>query len=161
METIRAFIAIDIPPLAIKKIIKAQNQFKPLGLDANWIKPENIHLTLRFLGNITSRQIYEITPRLSEIADETHKFKIYMGHIGAFPNLNRPKVLWVGLKNSDRSLEILQKKIKKQIQTIGFKPNKKKITPHLTFARIKFLRTEESLKKKFNYFQTSAKMQLE
>ena len=151
-EKICAFVAIGLPPFVIKKITEVQNQFKSLDLDIAWVKPENVHLTLRFLGNITTWQISEITLRLAEIAGKSSKFEISLTHLGVFPNLNHPKVLWVGLENSENYLEILQKKVAEQIQTIGFEPETKNFRPHLTFARMKSPRGKESLKQKLQSF---------
>ncbi|MFQ5673580.1 MAG: RNA 2',3'-cyclic phosphodiesterase [Nitrospinales bacterium] len=146
-QTIRAFIAIDPPPPVIQTIAEIQDRFKTLGLDASWVKPKNIHLTLRFLGNISPQQISEIKLRLAETASEASAFEFSLSHIGVFPNLKRPRVLWVGLENPDNSLEALQKKVDGQIQALGFPPESKQSVPHLTLARIKSRRNTDGLRR--------------
>jgi len=147
LQTVRAFVAIDPPPPAIQTIAGIQDQCKTLGLDASWVKAKNIHLTLRFLGNISPRQVSEIKLRLTEIAGQTSAFEFSLSRLGVFPNLQRPRVLWVGLESSGHSLEALQKKINGQMQALGFPPATKQSVPHLTLARIKSPRNTDGLRR--------------
>lgn len=136
MPTVRAFIAIDIPSFAREKIADLQNGFKTLGLDVAWVKPSNFHLTLKFLGNVNRDQISEIKKCLKTALAGVPCFSTSIGDVGVFPSLERPRVLWVGLENSD-VLVSLQKKVDSGLAQIGFEPEPKMFSAHLTLGRIK------------------------
>ena len=148
MPTVRAFIAIDIPSFAKEKIADLQSGFKALGLDISWVRPSNFHLTLKFLGHVNQDQIAEIKKCLNAALADAPGFLTAIGDVGVFPSLERPRVLWVGLENSG-SLVSLQKKIDAGLAQIGFKPESKAFTAHLTLGRIKSkkIRLENLLKK--------------
>lgn len=136
MPTVRAFIAIDIPSFVREKIADLQNSFKPLGLDVSWVKPSNFHLTLKFLGNVNPDRIPEIKERLKATLASVPCFLTAVSDVGVFPSPERPRVLWVGLENSG-SLADLQRKIDAGLAQIGFEPESKVFSAHLTLGRIK------------------------
>ncbi len=97
-DLIRCFAAIEIPERIQALIVEVQNAFRPKIERASWTKQGNFHLTLKFLGDVEDRNINEISAALQKIAESQTPFSIEIGGIGAFPNLARPRVLWVGLK---------------------------------------------------------------
>ncbi|MBI5427625.1 MAG: RNA 2',3'-cyclic phosphodiesterase [Nitrospinae bacterium] len=137
MDALRVFIAVDIPPFAREKIAEIQNGFKALKLDVAWVQPGNIHLTLKFLGNVDPRRIVEIKGRLKAVAERSPGFRATLGEVGVFPGADRPRVLWVGLDNPDGRLAALQKSVEEELALAGFPPEPRKFSPHLTFGRIK------------------------
>lgn len=146
METVRAFIAVDLPPLAKETVAEAQDYFKSLDLDAAWVKPGNIHLTLKFLGDIAVPKIAEIKRRVAPAVGGFPRISVSLGKVGVFPNLNRPRVLWIGLEDAAGSLKSLRDMIEHQLQAVGFKPELKKFSPHLTLGRIKSTRGKGRLR---------------
>ncbi len=138
MDAVRLFLAIDIPPRAREIITTLQNRFKPLGFNASWVAPENVHLTLQFLGDTPPEQIPNIHQGVSTAVTPVPQFMVTLKEIGVFPKLKKPpRTLWVGMEDPQNRLTALQKNIAKQMGEIGFPKEKRKFTPHLTLARIK------------------------
>lgn len=137
MDLIRAFIAISIPPAVQNMVENIQDRFKQIRAPIRWVKPSNLHLTLKFLGNITEEQIEGAKKCLKEAGQGVNSFTLKTTETGCFPNLNYPKVLWLGFSDPDGQLHKLVENIELQLQKIGFQPESRKFTPHLTIGRIK------------------------
>jgi 2'-5' RNA ligase len=138
VDAVRLFLAIDIPPRAREIITALQNRFKPLGFNASWVAPENVHLTLQFLGDTPSEQIPDIHQGVSAAVTPVPQFTVTLKKIGVFPKLKKPpRILWVGMEDPRNRLAVLQENIAKQMEEIGFPKEKRNFTPHLTLARIR------------------------
>ena len=137
MAALSLFLAIDIPPHARETVVSIQNRFKTLDLNASWVRPENIHLTLKFLGDTPSERVTGIRICVSEAVKSYPVFKVALGGAIVFPNLKKPRFLWIDLKDPYNHLTILQEKIDAKMGQLGFPREKKKFNPHLTLARIK------------------------
>ena len=133
MEAIRLFVAISVPPEVLSILTDIQNRLKKLGLDAKWVKPENIHLTLKFLGSTI--QVLQIKQSLDKVV--SNKFVITLHGIKVFPNLKKPRVLSVDVQTPCDPLSQLHKKIELNLAPLGFAPEPRPFNPHLTLARIK------------------------
>ncbi len=140
MDLFRAFIAISIPSSVQNIVENIQDRFKEIRAPIRWVKPSNLHLTLKFLGNVTQEQIEGAKNCLKEVGQGVSFFTLKTSEIGGFPNLNYPKVLWLGFSNPDGQLHKLVEKIEFQLQKIGFKQESRKFTPHLTIGRVKSLK---------------------
>ena len=147
MRDLRLFLAIDVPNSVREKIIEAQRFYKTLNLDAAWAKPANMHLTVKFLGDTPADLIPAIKDRMTEIAKSTPPFSILLGKTGVFPNVSRPRVLWVGLEDREDHLNSLKIRVEKEMTSLGFPPDKQKPVHHLTLGRIKSGKNKEGLKK--------------
>ena len=137
MDALRLFLAIDIPPFEKEKIAQVQNQFRNLDMDATWVKPANIHLTLKFLGNTDSRDLPGIKEHILNVVKPINRFSVSLGEVGVFPNTRKPRVLWVDLQDPENNLSTLQKMINEAAAQLGFPTEPQPFTPHLTFGRIK------------------------
>ena len=142
------FLAIDIPARIREALEKIQNDFKALNLDAAWVKPGNIHLTLKFLGDTESLKIPEIKESMKQVAISAPRFSMAMGEIGVFPNPSRPRVLWVGVEERQGHLITLHQQIEKGMAAIGFAEETRKFSSHLTLGRIKSSRGGRALQRK-------------
>ena len=130
MDAVRLFLAIDIPPRARKIITALQNRFKPLGFNASWVAPENVHLTLQFLGDTPPEQIPDIHQGVSAAVTPVPQFMVALKEVGVFPKLKKPpRILWVGMEDPKNRLAVLQENIAKQMEKIGFPNEKKKLYP--------------------------------
>ncbi|GJL77660.1 MAG: 2'-5' RNA ligase [Nitrospinaceae bacterium] len=147
MCDLRLFLAIDIPNSARGKITAVQSFYKTLNLDASWVKPSNMHLTVKFLGNTQPGLIPKIKERIARITKTTPVFSIKLRNVGAFPNLSRPRVLWVGVEETEGRLDSLKEKIELEMMHLGFPADHKKTVHHLTLGRIKSRKGVEGLKK--------------
>lgn len=136
MQTVRAFIAIELPPTIQSRLDALTSRLRAeSGLSVRWLPAKNIHLTLKFLGEIPSTKIPPITAVMQQHAANFSHFQIHMGGIGAFPNPRRPRVIWVGL-HAPESLMGLQKAIEASLIPLGFTPEARPFSPHLTLCRI-------------------------
>ena len=137
MAALRTFIAIDVPPAVLDTITRIQNRFKSLGLHASWVKPGNIHLTLKFLGDTDPGRISGIQNKLSEALAPFAPFRLSLDSAGVFPNTQSPRVLWVGLQDEEETLKTLQADVDKALESMGFPEEQRPFSPHLTLARMK------------------------
>lgn len=140
MAALRTFIAINVPPAVLDTITRIQNRFKSLGLHASWVKPGNIHLTLKFLGDTDPDRIPGIQYTLTETLASYTRFQLLLDSVGVFPDTKNPRVLWLGLKDGEGALKTLQTDIEKALESIGFPKEQRPFSPHVTLARIKSLR---------------------
>lgn len=137
MATIRAFIAVEIDNQTKQKILELISIFKKSNADIKWITDDQIHLTLKFLGNIDKDKVREISDSISDISDNFNSFKIAFSRIGAFPSLNHPAVIWLGIDKGAESLKTLNEKIETALEKLGFERESREFKPHLTLGRVK------------------------
>lgn len=134
---LRTFIAIEIPESIRQKIAEVQEHLKKFNERVRWTKPGNIHLTLKFLGEVDKSRIDSIGAALEKASDEFSPIPCSVKNVGAFPNLRQPRILWVGLENPGNELTSLAQKIDAELNNLGFSKEKRKFNAHLTFGRIK------------------------
>ena len=137
MNTIRAFIAVEIDNQTKQKISELISDLKKSNADVKWITENQMHLTLKFLGNIDENKVADISNALSGIADNLSAFTINFSGLGAFPGMNHPRVVWLGVNKGAESLIKLNEKIETAMEKTGFKKENRKFEPHLTLARIR------------------------
>lgn len=141
-------MAIEIPDEIQQKIRVIQEELKSAGVDAKWVKPENIHLTLVFLGDTDYTLIPKIVESLGKIRSE--KLKLTCLNLGGFPNLEKPHNLWVGFKENEEIIHF-QEKISKILKAADIQfDDSRKFKPHVTFARIKKSRNLENIVNKIS-----------
>ncbi|MGQ4833026.1 MAG: RNA 2',3'-cyclic phosphodiesterase [Candidatus Asgardarchaeia archaeon] len=143
---IRSFISVDIEePVLIGKIVRLQDSLKDLGINAKFVEPQNLHYTLKFLGNVSEVKIEEIKEVLSKISLDS--FEVEIGGMGSFPSLRRINVIWLGAKKGGDKLVELAKQVDEALLKLNFPKEKRPFTPHLTICRIKTSRNKEALVK--------------
>lgn len=137
MSLLRAFIAIEIPP-EIKKAIAAQTASlkKGAGRAVRWVSTENIHLTLKFLGEISPSNVEILSQTLQAECSQQTPFEITVTGLGCFPNSHRPRVIWIGLAVPPE-LGRLQSKIEASLARLGYEAEDKPFSPHLTIGRVR------------------------
>jgi len=136
---IRAFIAIDIPNDIRAAIAEAQARLKRahVGVKISWTKIDNVHLTLQFLGYVEEEVVARIGAALDQVAAAHQAFGLEVGGAGAFPDERRPRVLWVGCEDAGGKLKVLAKSVQAAMQPLGFEPEHREFSAHLTLGRIK------------------------
>jgi len=134
----RIFIAIELPEEVKRGIAAVQEELKRSGASASWTRPEGIHLTLQFLGEVPDARVQEITAALAAAAEGTGALRLSVAGGGAFPNAKVPRVLWLGVTGDRERLAGLQAKVEGAMERLGFGREERKFSPHLTLARIKF-----------------------
>lgn len=143
---IRAFLAIDLPESYRARITAVQEHLKKSGADVRWAAPGNIHLTLKFFGDIAENQLEPITSAAGCIAASTPVFSLGVQGAGAFPSLKNPRVLWLGLTGRTDSLGSLVQDLEQALSELGFPPEKRQFAPHLTLGRVRSSRGREELR---------------
>ncbi len=144
METIRTFIALEIPENLRKVISGIQQRLIRNTGGIRWVKPENMHLTLKFLGSTKSERVKEISTGLENAAKEYCPFVINISGIGAFPNPGNPKVIWAGIAEN-KQLWSFQKRLDNALSELEFPVEKRAFSPHLTLGRVKDTRIKKEL----------------
>jgi len=137
MAPIRIFIAIHIPDNIKTEISRLQNSLQSYGERIGWTRPDNIHLTLKFIGDSQPQQVDAIAAALNEIAKDMQPFSFETSMPGAFPNLRRPRVLWVGVHDRLNCIGQLADLMDETLARHGVERNAFPFKPHLTIGRIR------------------------
>ena len=130
---IRAFVAVDLEPQTVQKIAETIARLRPRMPVIRWLPPTNFHLTLKFLGDIEEAKVAPIAAALERELYPFSCFTINAKGLGVFPDLKRPRILWVGLVGGE--LNALASTAEKALVPFGFAAEKKTFTPHLTIGR--------------------------
>ena len=136
-ETIRAFIAFSLPARIVTPIGAVQAKIKTYRFKVAWVRPTNIHLTLKFLGNITQEEIRKTAVILEKCGYTFNPMELKAQGLGVFPGIKRPRVIWTGLAGQTDDLTELHQYLNAQLAAIGFKPENRPFKGHLTMGRIK------------------------
>jgi len=138
MEQLRCFVAIKLPEEVKAGLSRLQAELKS-GKQSpiKWVDPYNIHLTLKFLGNVNIDMTTQITGAIGEAARGVSPFHLEIKGLGVFPNPRRVQVIWVGMSGEVDKLLQLQKGIESALARLGFAPEARAFTPHLTLARVR------------------------
>lgn len=136
-DIIRAFIAFELPERIISSIRNVQDGIKNYGFKVRWVRPENIHLTLKFLGDIEEADTEVVGGTISEAVKGYGPISLAAKGIGVFPGIKRPRVIWVGLTGQMESLIDLHESLDENLETIGFPRENRPFKGHLTLGRAK------------------------
>jgi 2'-5' RNA ligase len=137
-QTIRSFIAIELPEAVKTGLQQLQTELTlPRYSFVKCVSPEGIHLTLKFLGNISAQKVTDITGVMEQASQGVNPFQLQLTEVGAFPNMRRPRVLWVGIKGEVDKLVGWQQRIDMGLVPLGFAKEARPFTPHLTLARLR------------------------
>lgn len=143
-ELVRTFIAIEIENKeTLHKLIEIREQLVSTGADVKPVEDENIHLTLRFIGEIPIGLVKILCNDLSSI--KYNKFRMMIKGIGAFPSLNKPRVVWAGITEGGDRLGELHRHVETIIKRLGLPPDREEFIPHITLLRVKSGRNIDKL----------------
>jgi len=159
MEQVRSFIDIELPDELKVGLTQLEAQLKSGKQPwVKWVNPYSIHLTLKFLGSIAADRISEITGAMEEATQGISPFYLEVKDLGVFPNLRRVQVAWVGISGEVDKLSQLQHNLESNLAHLGFAPETRPFTPHLTLAR---LRNQASLDERQSFGQLIATTRFE
>ncbi|MBA4422847.1 MAG: RNA 2',3'-cyclic phosphodiesterase [Syntrophus sp. (in: bacteria)] len=137
-KKIRSFLALDPPEEVLREIGAVQNRLRKLiEGDIRWVRPEGIHLTLKFFGDVSGDDVANIATVVEKAAEGERPFSLAIGGAGVFPDPHRPRVLWLGMNGDVERLLVFQKGLEQTLQQIGFPHEERPFRPHLTLGRIK------------------------
>jgi 2'-5' RNA ligase len=138
MEPIRAFIAIELPSQIKASLSQLQDTLrKSRSASVKWVDTEGIHLTLKFLGNVDEGEIPALKEALSEAVEGIVPFNLALGNPGAFPNIQAPRVVWVGVVGELEWLNTLHNNVERVLIPLGFSAEQRAFSPHLTLGRVR------------------------
>ncbi len=138
MQRIRAFIAVELASSVLTRAKGLVEKLKTPGVEVNWIQPTQMHLTLKFLGNLTDADVPDICRVVAAAAAEIEPFEIICRGLGGFPTSAEARTLWIGIEQGHDELRELQAAIDGALQkTLGFAKEQRGFTPHLTIGRVK------------------------
>jgi RNA 2',3'-cyclic 3'-phosphodiesterase len=140
MDAIRAFIAIELPEHVRQQLDTIEKQIiDRAGASARravrWVPASNIHLTLKFLGEVSTGNLQALARMLQAEAAQHHSFELTIKELGAFPNVRRPRVIWIG-SHAPNDLSTLQKTVESETHKLGYPVEERPFSPHLTLGRI-------------------------
>ena len=137
-DDIRAFLALQLPDEVTAALGHLADQVARAGVGGlRPVRPENMHLTLKFFGNVSAQQVEAIIDTVTHTAKSIRPFTLRLGNVGAYPNNRSPRVLWVGLDGDVAPLQDAHRRIETALEQIGIKPDSREFRPHLTIARIR------------------------
>ncbi len=137
-DTLRAFVAVELPAEGREALRQLQARWRPLAPPgARWTDPQGIHLTLKFLGDLPQDRVPLVTEALEQAAQGVPPFTLALGEPGAFPNLRRPRVLWVGIMGEIKPLLRLQRRVEEALATLELSREERPFSAHLTLARVR------------------------
>lgn len=136
--SVRTFVAIELPSDILDVLAEVQERLRhgPGGGAGRWVRKEGVHLTLKFLGDVPSERLQAIYQAVASVCAKRSTFILQIGGLGCFPNVRRPRVIWVGVYEETGQLTALQKDIEHGLASLGFPPEGRVFTPHLTLARV-------------------------
>ena len=135
--SIRSFVALPIPGDIRAHLGRLHRSVPPSAGKITWVKPEAIHLTCVFLGDIEEHQVDPITAALEAAVSGRESFVTSLDGVGAFPDFRKPRVVWVGYDDGAREVVELKDVIDEALQTLGFDPDRRRFHPHVTLGRVK------------------------
>ena len=137
-KKIRSFLALDPPGEILREIASIQNRLRKLIQgDIRWVRPEGIHLTLKFFGDVSGDDVANIATVVGKAAEGERSFSLAVGGVGVFPDPHRPRVLWLGMNGDVERLQVFQKELGQALLQIGFPREERPFRPHLTLGRIR------------------------
>ncbi len=143
-EMIRSFVAFDIEDKSLlRKLSEAQDKLVNTGANLKMVKPQNIHITMRFLGNVHPTMVDAIHEEMEEVAFDP--FDVELKGVGAFPNMKYLRVIWAGIQEGADELRNIFDQLEPRLRKLGFKPDSKGFSPHLTIARVRSGRNKSEL----------------
>ncbi len=145
MDEIRAFIAIEIPQALKSSIEELQREIRRTDADVKWVRPEGIHLTLKFLGSIPQEDVKRISRALIPVISAWEPFEVRIHGMGGFPSTRNPRIVWVGLDRGKGEVHSLQQAIERQLAELSFPPEDRPFSPHLTLGRVRSSRGKSAL----------------
>lgn len=147
-ESIRAFIAIELPTWLKERLGSEIASLRAILGSAllRWVRPEAIHLTLRFLGDTSPKTLDEVGAALRRLCGQHPPFGLEIAGLGRFPKGARPRVLWIGVEEPSGALDALQVQLESLVIEFGFHPEDRPFHPHLTLARVRRQASKQALR---------------
>ncbi len=136
-NSLRLFIAVPLPPPLKEEIGKVLDRLRRGAGGVRWVRPDNVHITLKFLGNVSEGRVEEVAQAMRRAAEGHAPFEIEIRGAGGFPTDRSPRVLWIGIGDERGRLFELHRDLQKELSPLGFPTEDREFRPHLTLGRVK------------------------
>ena len=136
-EKLRLFVAADIPREIRGLLASTMERMRGKGVEARWVKPENLHLTLKFIGDYSEDGLDRLSLEMRKAADRSVPFEVVMGGCGAFPSQRKARVIWVGMAHGVDGAASIARKLDARLEKAGVKRDQRQFRGHLTLARLR------------------------
>lgn len=150
----RSFIAIELSQEFKNFLEHIQSKLKPAGADVRWIEPKNIHLTLKFLGDIDDLQLTQISEILEKVSKKMSRFSIGLSSLGLFPGPNSPRIIWMGIGQGNQQTKEIAQELEEELSRIGIAKEERAFTSHITIGRVKSNLNRDKLVRKITEVET-------
>lgn len=134
-EKVRVFIAVSMPDDVKRQLAEIEKKLSLSGADVKWVAESNFHITLKFLGDVDSSRLEEISSAVESAVLDIEPFEVALSGVGAFPNIRRPSVIWVGISAGGDELKKLAEKIEAALEPMGFAREARPFSAHITVGR--------------------------
>ena len=131
---VRTFVAVFPPPEVRETLVRAARKL-PVGGEVRWVRPANVHLTLKFLGDVAEADLSRVAEVLEEIRGRHEPFEVALCGFGAFPSGRRARIFWAGIGEGSERLRALARDVEDSLEPLGFEREARPYTPHLTLGR--------------------------
>jgi RNA 2',3'-cyclic 3'-phosphodiesterase len=145
MARTRTFVAVDVSKAIRERLVSMQERLAATGTEVKWVEPENLHVTLLFLGEVDQREIVDVCRIVSDGTSRHAAFTMSVETVGCFPNPRRPRILWVGVGEGSATLVALHDELEIPLQELGYRREERRYTPHITLGRVKSDRSTQAL----------------
>jgi 2'-5' RNA ligase len=146
MARVRTFIAVDIGKAIRDRAVAFQETLARAGTEVKWVEPENLHVTLLFLGEVDLRDVTPLCQCVAECCRQHAPFSLSVETAGCFPNARRPRILWVGVGQGTQELCALHDALEPPLLELGcYRREERRYTPHITIGRVKSDRPTDKL----------------
>ncbi|HCJ09555.1 MAG TPA: RNA 2',3'-cyclic phosphodiesterase [Clostridiales bacterium] len=146
MAGIRSFVAVEADEGSRSEAARLIEALRRSGADVKWVSPENLHLTLKFLGDVPPGDVPEVASALELAVGGEAPFRVRLAGLGAFPSLSRPRVVWVGVGEGRERLEALAGRVDERLAEVGFPRERRRFSAHITLGRCRSSRNLAELK---------------
>ncbi|MBN1823794.1 MAG: RNA 2',3'-cyclic phosphodiesterase [Endomicrobiales bacterium] len=146
----RLFIAINLPDEMKEALSDVQERLKVLPVDVSWVKKENFHITLKFLGEVGESEIPGIEGVLGRVCARSRAIRVVFSGLGVFPDRNPPRVVWAGISEGAEEIKKLASDIKEGLSTAGFQKEKRGFRAHLTLGRVRSAKNAGEIARRVN-----------
>ena len=137
MTTLRTFIAVEVPAEIRSSVLRLMERLRASQAKVTWTKAENLHFSLKFLGDVPANQTAEICSAVQEAVAPFSPFDAVVYRAGAFPSISRPRTLWLGMRDGAEQLELVFQAVERLLTPLGFSREHRAYTPHLTLGRVR------------------------
>lgn len=136
-QPVRTFVAVELALELRPRVMRLIEQFKPTSTKVKWVEEENLHFTLKFLGDLDLTDTHQVCKAVQEVTAELPSFPVDVGELGAFPSLEQPRTVWLGLTSGNDAFVALHDALDEALARLNFRTEKRKFVPHVTLGRVR------------------------